>query len=1433
MKKILSKGKVIVSLVSVLAILAVSMLSMFAGGTLFVAADDTATNADEAAPYPINGTWDADVNEDTLMVDGSSKAGSISYVDIDPDVKKDVSKFTAIETDFLLDAQGNGSVGDPYIIETANQFAAVALGKLYDEHGELISTKGLAFKVADNIKAFDMNNTKTYIDLSGTKTADEVNTALAGADVKADLVWESVASFGGRIDGNGAIIYGLKSNGANGGIIPVIDGDVSIRNLTVKNSYFTGECAAVFIGKSVSATATNASRAYPKYTFNNCAAYNNVVIATAEGDAAIQQTAGGILVARTASYVEGKLEADNCLVYGNIAKHSTYEIKYGLVGILHLSPSATITNSIVLDAAPHTLYYGSVAFHKSTYTNVHTNAIGSEWSNKTNDHIYTYRYVWSGDAVKAYFLRSKMDASGNAGASDMSDSPSGYNRDFGAGCFYKATDDHSNIKAATAADPLSGISPDEWTYNEGSYPTPKIYQSREYSAGTAWSGDIAAFYSAGSGAKGSPYVITTAEEFALMLTTGITGQYFVLGADIVINDTTAANWTDNAKQWFTSNDIATFGGKLDGKGYSVSGLYYSGNQAGEAAGLIPVIGNHAQISNLTIKDSVLNGKSGSMLGAVAGLVEDKSTNVIKFNGVAIEDTVEFKGDAAFGGIIGKVGFSRVWITDCISKSAGFANSVTGEAKVLRSISVNAYPFADTTYVKATGVYTDTNGSAVDGIHVISASDMIGLNIADTMPELNAPTSWKAVDGDYPVATGATFTYEGVEGEAWSGLLATGFAAYDDGTYGDGSKEKPHLIKTAEQLAYLVYNGTSGGHYKLGADIYVSDVLDEDKNGNLVDDRLWTDYDAPIGGLEWFSNQSTKTANNIKNMQFDGDGYVVYGLFFDHDAPGYAEGNIMAALFPTLNSHTTVKNVGISHAYFKGVNDNRSMRSYMGGIAGNVNDYDGNVLSSTDAEANHALVKTEEWQNRMLHINNCFIDHSCYFSGFYTGSFIAQTASAVQIENCIFTGSIGGHPTDPYYVGSIIGTDSSYGSILKGVVCFPITLTHRVISGEAAGSHRASSSMWVTTVENSYYFATTITHGAAFTKIADPADRAGEFARRAMAGLDWDDTDDDNWVDEKATWDGSVDTWHVIEGGTPIPSIFAKHRTEEQLRALSNTNLTVPEVTVSFITDTDEVVVDSMVGPMYSKISLPIVSRDGFKFTGWYVYDDLSIEYPYDYFPSADLQLFAGWESTGVTQNFENYTDTIWDYDSDCWRLNKPGAKGGYKNAYVRNGAKSMRLLDTNTESADMLLNYEQMLEPGQAYTIKFWVATDKADNPATLLTLVHNEKPVYLDTQVAAENMAVVTGLKVGEWVQYSYSFTAQTKWVSIRATAGSSLYFDDVVIGKIDGTLNGGKLIGVGTGTLSPNTSDVVTVAAMISAIVACAIVAVISKKNLVEVID
>ena len=168
--------------------------------------------------------------------------------------------------------------------------------------------------------------------------------------------------------------------------------------------------------------------------------------------------------------------------------------------------------------------------------------------------------------------------------------------------------------AIIGAESLKGIDPEKWTYNAGSYPTPKVYHIREYSSGEPWSGESAIKYFEGDGVLSSPYVITNAEEFAYMLTTDNQNKFYKLGADIVINDTSSANWTDTAKKWFTSNDVPAFKGTLDGAGHTVSGLYYDGSQAGEYVGLIPVIGSPGTVKNLKIVNSSLTANKGAAGG---------------------------------------------------------------------------------------------------------------------------------------------------------------------------------------------------------------------------------------------------------------------------------------------------------------------------------------------------------------------------------------------------------------------------------------------------------------------------------------------------------------------------------------------------------------------------------------------------------------------------------------------------------------------------------------------------------------------------------------------------------------------------------------------------------------------------------------------------
>ena len=213
---------------------------------------------------------------------------------------------------------------------------------------------------------------------------------------------------------------------------------------------------------------------------------------------------------------------------------------------------------------------------------------------------------------------------------------------------------------------------------------------------------------------------------------------------------------------------------------------------------------------------------------------------------------------------------------------------------------------------------------------------------------------------------------------------------------------------------------------------------------------------------------------------------------------------------------------------------------------------------------------------------------------------------------------------------------------------------------------------------------------------------------------------------------------------------------------------------------------------------------------------------------------------GIVQDFENYTYSYYDCDLDRWNYNKPGSRDGYNLDYVRSGTKSMKLINNSAESADLLINYDEWLDVGQEYTISVWVATDKADTNCTM-SLVQNNYPDYLDTVVSVEPMATATGLRVGEWKQYTFDFKAQTNWVSLRFSGNSSIYVDDVIVapkGTIVGsgnnnvinTNNSNTTVGGNNASLSPQTADTAVAVIVVTAIIACAAIFIISKKNCAE---
>ena len=1433
MKKILSNGKVIVSFISVFAILAVSLLSMFTGVSFMAAAEgDTDTGV---VTYPIGGKYEADYKE--------VKTPGIEYVAVDPAKKTKTDLFTGFETDFCVNpnTEGNGTAGNPYIIKTANQFAAVVTCQLKDASDNWIDTDGLYFKIADDIKGFNLKNTNCDVDFSkDTLTAKDVENALKNLEVPSDLKWENKSGkpFKGRFDGNGAQVYGLKGDAGYTAIFPKIGGNITVKNLTIKNCYFIGNNVSALFGANMNPG--KSSTFNTRHNLYNCQVYNNVIVCTFATDEAIQKA--GVLIGQSEWPTESNLVLNDCLVYGNVAKHAENDdnnpdnrnITYGMVGNLHRNLSFMVYNSILMDSAPHALYHGSNAHLTAVSNNMYTNMMytaPTPWENvdyNKNGGMwkYVYTYTVSGGVVNVKFDRFNKD-----GVSDV-DYGKGYNRTLANTQIFVV-----NKKDITGTKVLEGLSSERWTYNKNGYPTPKIYKVREYSEGTNWSGEKAVQFGEGEGTTSAPYTIATAEELALMLIEPVAGACYKLIADIEINDTSVENWTKTAKKWFTSNDVPAFEASLDGDGHTVSGIYYDGKQSGEYAGLIPVIGNTAEIRNIKIANSYIAAKKG-YAGALAGAVADKCGKALKFDACTIEDTVEFAGKAKFGGMVGKLGYSMIHINDCISKTNGLFNTVTGIAKVKRSVSVGANIASgefNADDIKAENVYTDTE-STIAGVTVVPADAMKGAGAADAMPGLNFPTSWKVTDDSYPTPTGVAASAEGIVGEAWSGSIATSYAlAYENPNksgekwVGDGSKEYPYIIETAEQLAYFVWKGEKGTkdkivNVKLAADIYLSDV----------ECKLWEDK---VGGTNWFTQRTTQSYNNMMGIDFDGDGYVIHGLFIDYSL---SKGDyIRAGLFPMLGAYSTVRNVGLSNAYMVGRTNDATYRDVVGGFVGCTEDFDKFLnLNSHDAEANKIKLQdpANDYENMAVKFKNCFIDHRSYISAYCTGGFTGEPYAAPIIENCIFTGTIGGHQ-DPYYTGVLTGCDSTNGSQIRNTVVFPVGGQTKLIGGSGGSSWRSSPIYYVTHATNVYYFATTQSYGGTFKKLSNPNQRVGEEAMIAMPLLDWDET------------------WRTVDGGTPLLRIFDKNRSEEQVNDENNKRVKVtaeyfslvdytpPSTTLSFETMAPAADVEAppaVEAPMYSDLKpLPVLSRDGYEFLGWFVFDDPAIPYEYSYHPPRDLTLYAGWKQLGVVQTFDEYPNTIWDFDSNFWTLNQPGAKGGYKNEYVRNGSKSMHLLGETSSSVDCLLNYEQMLTPGKSYTLSFWVNTDKDDNPATLLSLVHNSKPDYLNSTVAIENIAVVKGLKVGKWVQYTYSFTAQTKWVSLRATGAASLWFDDVIMAELDAPLATSNIAaksaitGVNGGTLAPKASNTVSVAVLISVVMTCAVVAVLSRKDRNEVVE
>lgn len=863
-------------------------------------------------------------------------------------------------------------------------------------------------------------------------------------------------------------------------------------------------------------------------------------------------------------------------------------------------------------------------------------------------------------------------------------------------------------------------------------PMPKNQSFYTGEIGKSWSGEVASTYAGGDGSESNPYKINTAEMLAKMLRFGEESAYYELSADIYINDINDPNWHNVALQWYTSKDVVEFTGSFNGAGFTIYGLFNSKVEENEYAALIPVLGSGAKLNKVKIDNAYLEGKAGAYLGGVVGVVKDNAAVAPVISFCEIGANVLFEGEANAGGIVSCVGFTRIKIRNSVFKGnikstggiAGIVTEVLGKVQVKECISKNIYPFVLTENITAENVYTSEQETDIQGVLTLDIDNMTGDNAKTYMTGLDFSVAWRTVSNDLPIPTGNVKASNGTAGVVWSGDTATGFAG------GKGTQAEPYLIETGEQLALAIstrYN-FSTAYFKLTCDIYLNDINDE----------LWT---VKAGATQWIhSNNAGTFAGN-----FDGDGYVVYGMYYYYNV---APKNSYLGLFPRVGGSAVIKNIGVSQAYIKTPVNETNV--YAGGLLGMGNafyDFYGNKIGPSDTVNDEFLVPGESSPRKLPSFTNCFIDHTCYIEAYAVGGIGCPGGMPIVIRDCYVTATLVGFSDTS--VGALIGSQWSMGSRIYNSVAFPQNDIKSSVGSHQWVENEASICYYH---ENVYYYGSKKIWGT--TRVVRPQWRVGDAAQEHLPDLDW------------------QNTWRVEQDGTPVLRIFDKDN--RSAAEFSDKSFVVPDVSISFETGVDNIYVESITGQPYDEVSLPIPEREGYKFVCWHAYEDLSLEYPYDYFLPRDLTLYAEWKSISVTQDFEDYPFTLWDCDTTIWNYNIAQSTINYNEDFVLSGKGSMQLMSGSTDVAALLMNYEKTLTAGQTYTISLWVANEEDTQPQ--LALAHKMYPDYMAADKLIEPLTS-QGNSVNGWTQYTHTFVAQTPWVALKVLYSGSLYVDDIVI--------------------------------------------------------
>ena len=202
-------------------------------------------------------------------------------------------------------------------------------------------------------------------------------------------------------------------------------------------------------------------------------------------------------------------------------------------------------------------------------------------------------------------------------------------------------------------------------------------------------------------------------------------------------------------------------------------------------------------------------------------------------------------------------------------------------------------------------------------------------------------------------------------------------------------------------------------------------------------------------------------------------------------------------------------------------------------------------------------------------------------------------------------------------------------------------------------------------------------------------------------------------------------------------------------------------------------------------ALPIPTRAGKMFNGWYTDAELTHVFTGTTFPESPITLYAGWVEEGqYQQGFEGYvingalasnTLSVYTKQSD-------------RDPLVHTGQKSLYKPATNSSYFLSVYPYAtQKLIKGKGYRLNLWVYVpqqiDRDHEGALRLTLLDTQTNAFSSGDKPQMNIQYFNGnFKAGQWQQLSLIFTAEADgYAGIYAYGATELYIDDISLAALD----------------------------------------------------